>query len=993
MTTVARADLVDPPELTPDEAGGASTRASVYTLTAPASAADPLMMQAPDGTTFNWKPTELVYRDKSGLMDYIVGSSPAALSTFGKQARYDRVFPNGHDTFLATADGVKHWTFLNEPPRTPADYLADGVEFGVSGLVSGIPLPTGEYVVMEAGPFSFPEPIIKDQSGREIHGRYEIVDTDGGQQLFIWFDAAFLTDAVYPVAIDPTVVVSAGYSTAGNNARKGVILSNGWIVAGANDIPGSRLYFYVSKDGGTTFTQLCYRAFKLDAGFAMAAIGTMVYVHAAATGSTSSALYRFDATTVTNGDIGGAYSTPVSGVIAFSDSNSPTLTIDGGVFHAAASVKISARPSSFNIQYSKSTDALSWTQTQITSFDSLYANAFAPSVVVKNGNSVVFYGVANTEGTASNSVECAVWNGSSWTLRVSIEGFTGTKGWPSAALDPTTGRFHCAWHGKDGVAGDTAVNNIRHSSSLDALSWPTGTKLTSGNVDTQENPSIAFGDGKVHVLWSGIVPASGVTFKRLRRIFYSGSTWSSIANLTTNTAADANHVSTTLTNTAALRYVYTEGATVKFDSIMFNTPPLAPSELTRSNFDANKTARFSWQHNDTPGDAASSYDLEIYETATGLRKVFIDRYGTNPTEFYLVAGTHSLVNGGTYQWRVRTYDSAGAQSPWSAYTTFKCSAGPTVNVTSPAANAAISSESYTFTGYYEQPNGVPQKSFRFRLYSSAGVLLQDSGEIIGTANAKTFSGLTNNTSYKIEFTATSQDDVSTTSAQVSFTVAYTPPVAPVVKIYNDAKQARIIVSIQNPSPGAEQPAVVFNTIYRRKIGDQEWRMIATNVTTSEYSDYTCPAGMFEYSVTASSAAGTSSERTTMQVTSSFNGQWLIDETEPTNNVNFLYNNTGAQAAGRGQVDYTVTFRRYPRERNGPAQYKSGMLSASLLPNGRTVREQIEQLDAMRLSNRTFLLKFVDGGIHRVRFRPPEEGTRYGGAIGQISIEWTEVDEV
>ena len=106
--------------------------------------------------------------------------------------------------------------------------------------------PEGIHDSIEAGSFNLPQPTISDLAGNEIKGYYEVVDTDDGQQLFIWFDYSYLQQAVYPVMIDPTVIIASNYSFAGVGDKL-VYLSNGWIVAMVYDSTNTYTRLYLVK--------------------------------------------------------------------------------------------------------------------------------------------------------------------------------------------------------------------------------------------------------------------------------------------------------------------------------------------------------------------------------------------------------------------------------------------------------------------------------------------------------------------------------------------------------------------------------------------------------------------------------------------------------------------------------------------------------------------------------------------------------------------------
>jgi len=422
-------------------------------------------------------------------------------------------------------------------------------------------------------------------------------------------------------------------------------------------------------------------------------------------------------------------------------------------------------------------------------------------------------------------------------------------------------------------------------------------------------------------------------------------------------------------------------------TIAHNAAPLKPTNLTRANFDAAQAAMMTWVYNDpNAGDSQSAFELEIYDTASPSTPVKSTGKTGSTTSSYTLAA-NSLANGKTYQWRVRTYDRAGLSSPWSDYATFKCSPVPVASINAPTSGQTIGSDSFVFSGSYTNPTGVVQKSFRFRLYNSAGTtVLQDSGEVLGYLNQYTFFGLANNTSYQIEFSVTSQDDMSATSPKRSFSVSYTPPATPIVTATNDYSLARVIISWTNPAPSGGQPAAARNDVYRRKVGDSAWTLVKQSAV-SPYQDYTAGEGTYEYGVTAHSASGAVSAYGTAQVTHSFAGFWLIDESNPLNSsFQFLYSNA-PDVEMIVPVYEVQTFAAETRLLKGQTRSYKSTLSALVLADGTSAYAKVDKLEEMAVADKKYLLKMPGGRRYRVALYPPTHKPRFGARIADVSIQW------
>ncbi|WP_147393814.1 sialidase family protein, partial [Ammoniphilus oxalaticus] len=828
MAIISEARPNVPPDLLTDEEG-AETRNEAYSLNAPHLASEPLTMKAPDGTTFSWRPTELAYRDESGLLDYIVGSSPSNLSTRGREARYHRTFPGADDVFIAEDMQVKHWTVLHEPPREPAEYLGDGVEFGVSGIVNGVPLPPGSQEEIRSGPFCFPRPYVKDMAGNEVYGRYEVIDTDEGQQLFIWFDAEFLTNALYPVMIDPTIVVSSTIRTDENpGARKIIQLDNGDLIAAIRYTDDGWGNYYInlyrSRNNGLTWgPHKEYMNNRVtNSSFALTSHGNSYYLMYPEPRS-------FDGYTRIRlqTSLGSYYISDKSGLAELEGAGVSICSDHTGTLYAVWPERDRGSTPTHSLAYSRSTNGgVSWSEPeQIISYTGSGAGFTNPCIVAgRYGRPVV-----------------AVENGSA--NRITILRLDGT--WTSEDL-PTAGSVSQPTMFADRSNIYLAIkngSNIEYFRSRnDGSTWSTNNIAVNNGVNS--HPSIVVdNDGVVHLFWG----RGGRTYHKI----YEGSSWGveSFVDIGDNPSA---MVSDTIIGWTCL-----SGNSYRFDKIIFNTPPTAPTRLSRSDFDAEQPAIFSWQFNDpNPGDTQSAYIIEYLENVEGASAVRSSKISSSSSQHSFPANTFE--NGKNYMWRVRTYDLRGEESPWSDWAAFKCATMPIAVVTDPLPNAGLTGDTYAFRGSYSQAQGIRQKSFRFLLWNDSETeVLQDSGEIIGTANTHTFIDLENERDYKIQLEVKSQDDMVGRSEMVDFRTSFIKPRPPSILLSQDSVFATTTILIENPTPVGEEPNIIINEIYRKRYGESDWVKVGEAMTI--FTDYQCPAGAIQYMAVAKGDNGTRSE--------------------------------------------------------------------------------------------------------------------------------------
>jgi hypothetical protein len=974
-----------------------------------------------NGYTFGWKPENVIYVDDAGNMDVVFGVNAASTAQVWKsRVSYVGTSQITTDIFDCNSNELKHEIRMVAPPRLPAGYIGTPAQMASGGVITydatlqvfadGQVQTTDFEVTGDIGfkdadgnlIYKLPMITVEDANGQTTQGTYKVTfNADGTISFYGMVPWDFLQTAAYPVVIDPTVIVSSAYDTSGNGGRKIVRLSNNWIVTCG--VGSSIIYFWVSKDNGQTWSQLCYEnawgGFNSGSYAALSSSGTNVYALIVAPNNGEVLFYSFDATTVTNAALT-TYKTVDSGQSSMGSGCS--LCIDStGKLWAVWCSKNSTYANSFNIRVSSSTDGgTTWaTPTQVTTDNvTSAANWSNPCIVIKSNNSPIIISVYNN-GTSGNQVYALTYSGTTWSLKTIYTGNGYTQLYPCAAVD-SNDVIHVVWCGQD--ATDPSYRNIRYSKSTDGGStWSAMLKLTSGNLYHQQQPTIAISpNNDLYVFWHGIDTSVNTSWDNIRKIVNTGGTWGAIASVTSNTTNNAHYPQTlwskfNMNSDDAIRYMWQDNqvASVKYDSITLNSPPNAPTLTAHANFDATVAQTLAWLFSDPDsGNTQSAYQLQLYDT-TNLATPVIDtgKVGSTVSSYSLAA--NALSNGKSYQWHVQTWDQSGAQGPYSGYSTFSTSASPVATVTAPASGATITADNYTFTGGYTQAQGVTEQSFQFKVWDSTGTTVQqDSGTIIGTSNAKTFSGLANNTSYKIEFIVTSQSGVSASSGKIPFSVAYTPPATPTATTSNDATNSRVAVTFTNPTPSGSQPTVSSNTVFRRKTGDTAWTQLQTGAI-SPYYDYTCPVGSHDYGVTGVSSAGAISGYGTSTVSASFDGEWVIDESNPANNVTFLYNQRESDATVNQSYTPVQTFAKYPRIRKGQARYRTGNLTALKLDKDGDVNTQVDAIDNMCNSDNTYLLKSVNGRIYRVSLSQFKYTGKYGNSQADVSVVWTEVGDV
>lgn len=696
----------------------------------------------------------------------------------------------------------------------------------------------------------------------------------------------------------PSVVVSSAYNISGNNGRKLVRLSNGWLIAIAHNSSNGYLYVYKSVDNGTTWTQLCYISGS-NPGAAIANVGNVC--HILFNNSTTVYSVSFDATTVTNTD-----QNPNKKVVdtQTSISNNVSICADGkGHLHAVWASKNSSYPNSFNVRYAKSTNGgATWSSPiQITTLNINDRNVLNPCVaVMSDNNPLIAYHFAKPNSPLY-WVELLKYDGTKFR----------TYGSSTLSSDSSLSReqqnvciavdlndvVHLVWQGKDSV--DSSKFNIVYCRIANGNS--TIKKLTSGNAYDQLNPSITVdGNNKIHVFWHGIDSSKSTTYYNIRKTDSSdgGLTWSPVTTLTSNTTNHAQHAQTlwskfNMNSSDTVRWLYLDNQSnsIKYDQFLSNSPPNAPTNLQRANFDATQEATFTWTFSDPdPVGTQLAYQLVIYRVSDGEIVYDSGKVASTTSSHTLPAGT--LVNNTQYQWQVRTWDQHDAIGPFSSLATFWCSSRPSVTITSPAVGEVVTTPSLTVHWSISDPENDSQSAYQVKLVDVNDIVLWDSGKVNSSVRNCTINySLQNNTSYKVKITVWDTKDVASTEVVRTFDVQFTPPAMPSLTATADSANGRVKITITNPTPQGTQPNVNNNDLYRRKLGETAWTRIATAIPANgTYYDYAVASGVvYEYKVQANGDNTATSDSLPVIANVTLTGVWLHDVTDPAGTVcNFQY---------------------------------------------------------------------------------------------------------
>jgi hypothetical protein len=304
--------------------------------------------------------------------------------------------------------------------------------------------------------------------------------TDGNVFKFGGFSAEETIDVT-----TPEQVVASAYDTSGNGGRKTCKVGEDEIAIVKD---GSGVMYVYKRD---TWTEVAHST--------QSSVEDMSIVHKSGTlveiiwttNSPAARTWSFtlDVSTTGQGAIGfadiqiGPNETTMGKCSLAIDENNPLK------LKASWDSVNSSYPNSTNLRYSESNDGGdTWdTPTQVTTTNLTGADYTQPSIVIGGDGYPHIAHKFQRDTSTINRIGCANFDGASWNVPIIYTGTPHIQTNPSADV-LSDGTIIVAWHGND--ATDTN-NNIRFSQSVDnGVTWSAMEKLTSGNINYKNFPSI-----------------------------------------------------------------------------------------------------------------------------------------------------------------------------------------------------------------------------------------------------------------------------------------------------------------------------------------------------------------------------------------------------------------------------------------------------------------------------------------------------------------------
>lgn len=352
----------------------------------------------------------------------------------------------------------------------------------------------------------------------------------------------------------------------------------------------------------------------------------------------------------------------------------------------------------------------------------------------------------------------------------------------------------------------------------------------------------------------------------------NGATWNNVVASTTGTTYAYDFSTTPETSIALIRIRAYDGTSYSaWDqsdgvfAINHNNIPESPDNLSPSgtSIDRSVIQRLSWNHNDQDGQTKADVQWRLQGNATW------NDITVNSSNQYVDVNSNTFP-AGAIEWRVRTYDTYGAVSPYSIVTVFTAanpSNAPTI--TAPTDPVSVSRPTIEW-------NASDQQSYQIIIEDGLNTVVWDTGEVISINRARTIGiDLINGGAYTIRVRVRNQAGLLTEYAETTVTVSYTPPAEPVLDVYADTSFIRL--EIDNPTPSGTQPTVSSNDVYKRSNG--EWYKVAN--VTDVYYDYAVKSGQeYEYRITANGDNNTTSQSNIKSQSISLIGTWMHDVYDP-----------------------------------------------------------------------------------------------------------------
>lgn len=430
-----------------------------------------------------------------------------------------------------------------------------------------------------------------------------------------------------------------------------------------------------------------------------------------------------------------------------------------------------------------------------------------------------------------------------------------------------------------------------------------------------------------------------------------------------------------------------------------NEAPTAPTLASRSNFDGNASASFDWSFNDPDiGDTQTSFQLDV-NTASGVDEFDTGQTSGTTGSYTLAAST--LASPGSWQWRVRTWDEAGASGAWSTYAAFSTGVGGTVTVTDPVADNPSNFIVNTYPVAWSLA-GATQADYRVEVYrTDTEALVYTSGWVTSADVTHTVTGLLSDVEQRIEVTTRTALAVESQTGTRLVTPDFDSPDQPSITVTEVPDEGHTSIVVTNPSPTGSKPSVTYAQILRRALtglaaGD-DWTVIGAVVEDGTWKDYTAASQItYEYLARAVSADDTTTDSDTEQATLDLQGVWIHDPVDPAEADDSAYQFRYGSVSGKGLGHDTMGVGAYYAGRQYPVydfgEHDAEELSAAIqIEHGPTWIADVAAVGAFARAKTTLCVRDTRGRRVFGTVTYSESDEQWGTSI-QVTVTRVDYDE-
>ncbi len=281
------------------------------------------------------------------------------------------------------------------------------------------------------------------------------------------------------------------------------------------------------------------------------------------------------------------------------------------------------------------------------------------------------------------------------------------------------------------------------------------------------------------------------------------------------------------------------------------TPGLPTIVSPQSKYLDGETAiTLTWEHNVSTGSVQHAYDLQYKQTGDWTSIV---SHSVSSAQSYTVAA--NFFTAGQMYWRVRTYNTDNVPGDWGTSSANVVQAKPVTPIIQSITTAPRSTINWQSVG---------QQAYQLIVKNASGVVMQDTGEVYGTAKSKTIDLYLTDGNYTFDLTIQNGQGVWSDHAIQSVHISNSPPLGD-DQLIATSQFGAVKLDLMLPDPkgvdyvgetyvgesyAAHQPYYASGTRYVLRDGEP-----IAKITGTSYIDYT-PAGEHQYVIRIVTPNGT-----------------------------------------------------------------------------------------------------------------------------------------